>query len=104
MKTKNGQRVTALGMAYAVVMEELKYTHKRLKEENWQVNYPTLRRIREGQEVKRATKRFFYALFVRLIDREYWRRMAGGGDGAVELLRLLHDIHMAYVDEELVKR
>ena len=56
------------------------------------VNYPTLRNIRDGKEMKKATERFYLKLFFDLINKEYERRMASGGDGAVSLLVVMKNI------------
>lgn len=47
MKT-NVNNKTALTIAYQAVMR-IGYTHQRLVEENFGVNYPTLRRIQSGK-------------------------------------------------------
>ena len=56
------------------------------------VNYPTLRNIRDGKEMKNATERFYLKLFFNLINKEYERRMANGGVGAGSLLIVLKNI------------
>ena len=56
------------------------------------INYPTLRNIRDGKEMKKATERFYLKLFFDLINKEYERRMACGGDGAVSLLIVMKNI------------
>ena len=78
---------TALGIAYATVVE-LGYTHSQLVKLNEGVNFPTLRSIRDGKELKR----FYLKLFFDLINKEYERRMACGGDGAVSLLIVMKNI------------
>ena len=82
---------TALGIAYEAVMK-LGYTHSQLVRLDMSVNYPTLRNIREGKEMKKATERFYLKLFFDLINKEYERRMASGGDGAVSLLIVMKNI------------
>ena len=82
---------TALGIAYAAVVE-LGYTHSQLVKLNEGVNFPTLRNIRDGKKMKKATERFYLKLFFDLINKEYERRMACGGDGAVSLLIVMKNI------------
>ena len=82
---------TALGIAYAAVVE-LGYTHSQLVKLNEGVNYPTLRSIRDGKELKNGTERFYLKLFFDLINKEYEHRMAHGGDGAVSLLIVMKNI------------
>ena len=82
---------TALGIAYAAVVE-LGYTHSQLVKLNGGVNYPTLRSIRDGKELKKATERFYLKLFFDLMNKEYDRRMANGGVGAGSLLLVMKNI------------
>ena len=80
-----------MGIAYTAVVR-LGYTHSRLVKLDMSVNYPTLRNIRDGKEMKKATERFYLKLFFDLINKEYERRMASGGDGAVSLLIVMKNI------------
>ena len=82
---------TALGIAYAAVMK-LGYTHSQLVKLNEGVNFPTLRSIRDGKELKKATERFYLKLFFDLINKEYEQLMTRGGDGAVSLLIVMKNI------------
>ena len=82
---------TALGIAYAAVVE-LGYTHSKLARLDSSINYPTLRNIRDGKEMKNATERFYLKLFFNLINKEYERRMANGGVGAGSLLIVMKNI------------
>lgn len=82
---------TALGIAYEAVIK-LGYTHSKLARLDSSINYPTLRNIRDGKEMKKATERFYLKLFFNLINKEYERRMASGGDGAVSLLIVMKNI------------
>lgn len=82
---------TALGIAYAAVMK-LGYTHSRLVKFCNGVNFPTLRSIRDGRELKNGTERFYLKLFFDLMNDEYEQRMASGGDGAVSLLVVMKNI------------
>lgn len=82
---------TALGIAYAAVVE-LGYTHSQLVKLNEGVNYPTLRSIRDGKELKKATERFYLKLFFDLLDKEYELRMTSGGEGATSLLFVMKNI------------
>lgn len=82
---------TALGIAYEAVIK-LGYTHSKLARLDSSINYPTLRNIRDGKEMKKATERFYLKLFFDLINKEYERRMASGGDGAVSLLIVMKNI------------
>lgn len=78
---------TALGIAYEAVIK-LGYTHSKLARLDSSINYPTLRNIRDGKEMKNATERFY----LKLINKEYERRMANGGVGAGSLLIVLKNI------------
>lgn len=82
---------TALGIAYEAVIK-LGYTHSKLARLDSSINYPTLRNIRDGKEMKKTTERFYLKLFFDLINKEYERRMASGGDGAVSLLIVMKNI------------
>ena len=84
-------QLTALGIAYEAV-SKLGYTHSKLARLDSSINYPTLRNIRDGKEMKKATERFYLKLFFDLINKEYERRMACGGDGAVSLLIVMKNI------------
>lgn len=72
-------QLTALGIAYEAVIK-LGYTHSKLARLDSSINYPTLRNIRDGKKMKKATERFYLKLFFDLINKEYERRMACGGD------------------------
>ena len=82
---------TALGIAYEAVIK-LGYTHSKLARLDSSINYPTLRNIRDGKEMKNATERFYLKLFFNLINKEYERRMANGGVGAGSLLIVMKNI------------
>ena len=84
-------RPTALGIAYEAVVR-LGYTHSRLVKLDMSVNYPTLRNIRDGKALKKATERFYLKLFFDLINREYEQRLASGGDGTMSLLIVMKNI------------
>lgn len=84
-------RPTALGIAYEAVIK-LGYTHSKLVKLDMSVNYPTLRNIRDGKALKKATERFYLKLFFDLINREYEQRMANGGDGTMSLLIVMKNI------------
>lgn len=94
---------TALGIAYEAVIK-LGYTHSKLARLDSSINYPTLRNIRDGKEMKKATERFYLKLFFDLINKEYERRMACGGDGAVSLLIVMKNILEAELKQKVVKR
>ena len=91
MEDNKKHEKTALGIAYAAVVE-LGYTHSQLVKLNGGVNYPTLRSIRDGKELKKATERFYLKLFFDLMNKEYDRRMANGGVGAGSLLLVMKNI------------
>lgn len=82
---------TALGIAYEAVIK-LGYTHSKLARLDSSINYPTLRNIRDGKEMKNATERFYLKLFFNLINKEYKRRMVNGGVGAGSLLIVMKNI------------
>ena len=91
MADNHQNKQTALGIAYEAVIK-LGYTHSRLVKLNMSVNYPTLRNIRDGKALKKATERFYLKLFFDLINREYEQRMANGGDGTMSLLVVMKNI------------
>ena len=91
MKT-NVNIKTALTIAYQAVMR-IGYTHQRLVEENFGVNYPTLRRIQSGKPGRPGTDRFYLTLFVTLLKREYDRLMANADTaGTRTILKTLSSI------------
>lgn len=61
-------QLTALGIAYEAVIK-LGYTHSKLARLDSSINYPTLRNIRDGKEMKKATERFYLKLFSTLLIR-----------------------------------
>ena len=67
-------QLTALGIAYEAVIK-LGYTHSKLVNLNEGVNFPTLRNIRDGKELKKVTERFYLKLFFDLLNKEYELRM-----------------------------
>ena len=91
MADNHQNKQTALGIVYTAVVR-LGYTHSRLVKLDMSVNYPTLRNIRDGKTLKKATERFYLKLFCDLINREYEQRMASGGDGTKSLLVVMKDI------------
>lgn len=94
MATRPQSASAALTIAYGAVTT-LGYTHSKLEKMNAGINYPTLRSIRDGRPLKKGTERFYLKVFVGLINKEYERRIAHGGDGATSLLRVLKDILLA---------
>ena len=96
-------QLTALGIAYEAVIK-LGYTHSKLARLDSSINYPTLRNIRDGKEMKNATERFYLKLFFNLINKEYERRMANGGVGAGSLLIVMKNILEAELKRKVVKR
>ena len=80
-----------MGIAYTAVVR-LGYTHSRLVKLDMSVNYPTLRNIRDGKALKKATERFYLKLFFDLLDKEYEQRMTHGGKGAGSLLIVMKNI------------
>ena len=82
----------ALTIAYKAVMK-LGYTHQSLIEENYGVNFPTLRRIQSGKPGKPVTDRFYLKLFVTLLKREYDRLTSEADTAATRaLLKTLSQI------------
>ena len=96
MEAKEKKEPSALEIAYKVVMG-LGYTHSDLvkKFHDVGVNYPTLRRIRDGKPVKQCTADFYLQKFVSLIDEKYEQCMQMGGEGATDLLRKMRLILLA---------
>lgn len=84
-------QLTALGIAYEAVIK-LGYTHSKLVNLNEGVNFPTLRNIRDGKELKKVTERFYLKLFFDLLNKEYELRMTHGGKGAGSLLIVMKNI------------
>ena len=80
-----------MGIAYTAVVR-LGYTHSRLVKLDMSVNYPTLRNIRDGKALKKATERFYLKLFFDLLNKEYELRMIHGGKGAGSLLIVMKNI------------
>ena len=91
MADNHQNKQTALGIAYTAVVR-LGYTHSRLVKLDMSVNYPTLRNIRDGKALKKATERFYLKLFFDLLDKEYEQRMTHGGKGAGSLLIVMKNI------------
>lgn len=89
-KQMNGGLAAATETAYRVITA-MGYTHARL-EKHPQVNYNTLRAIRDKKKRKPVTDEFYLQLFVKLLDKEYTKRMAQGGEGATSLLLLERNI------------
>ena len=96
MEAKEKKEPSALEIAYKVVMG-LGYTHSDLvkKFHDVGVNYPTLRRIRDGKPVKQCTADFYLQKFVNLINKEHEQCVQMGGDGATDLLRKMRLILLA---------
>lgn len=90
----------ALSMAYNAVVA-LGISHQQLVGEYNDLNYNTLRRIREGKAGKPATDRFFLKLFVTILEKEYQRRIQRGGDGATDILRILKNVLLAELEISL---
>lgn len=91
---------TALSIAYNAIIA-LGISHQQLVGEHPDVNYNTLRRIREGKAGKPATDRYFLQLFVTILEKEYQRRIRRGGDGATDILRILKNVHLAELEISL---
>jgi len=60
----------ALTIAYNAVIS-FGYTHQRLVDEKFGVNYNTLRRIRDGKAGRISTDEFFLQFFVSILNEEY---------------------------------
>lgn len=98
METQNPTAlVKALSLAYNAVMA-LGFTHQKLASENVGVNYNTLRRIREGREGKPVTDWYFLQLFMSILNKEYERCIARGGDGATAVLRNMRRISLTLLE------
>ena len=96
MEAKEKKEPSALEIAYKVVMG-LGYTHSDLvkKFHDVGVNYPTLRRIRDGKPVKQYTAEYYQSLFVSLVNKEYEQCVRMGGEGDNDLLRKMRLILLA---------
>ena len=81
----------ALKIAYDAVTQILGKTPTMLMQEYNGVNYPTLRRIKDGLPVKPTTHMFYMNLFLRLLLYEYHQRIQKGDTGR-EILRLMAEI------------
>ena len=97
MEAKTKKEPTALEIGYKVV-KGIGYTHSQLLKMDCGVNYPTLRRIKSGEKVKKCTEEFYLRLFVNLINKEYERCMQMGGKGATDLLRKMRLMLLAIYD------
>lgn len=89
-------------LAYQVVTK-LGYGHSRIMKIGDMVNYPTLRNIREGKNVKGSTERYYLRLFMSIINEEYERCVQNGGEGANELLKVMKNIFLADLQIKQVK-
>ena len=98
MEAKTKKEPTALEIGYKVVTG-IGYTHSQLVSMDCGVNYPTLRRIKSGEKVKKCTEEFYLRLFVNLINKEYEKRVQMGGEGATDLLRKMRLMLLAMVRE-----
>lgn len=98
MEAKTKKEPTALEIGYKVVTS-IGYTHSQLVSMDCGVNYPTLRRIKSGEKVKKCTEEFYLRLFVNLINKEYENRVQMGGEGASDLLRKMRLMLLAMVRE-----
>lgn len=85
----------ALEIAYKFVVKELKWSHSRLVE-NYYLNLPTLRRVRDGLPMKRVTIDYVLSVFVSIIEEAYeadWK--STGGENSNRFLRAFRDIALA---------
>lgn len=95
-------RTVALQTAHDAVTRIIKKTPTMLMNENSGVNYPTLRRIKDGQPVKSATYAFYMELFLRLLRNEYHQRIQKGDTGReilhvfAEIAFLEHNMNLDY--------
>ena len=94
MEAKEKKEPSALEIAYKVVMG-LGYTHSQLVRMGRGVNYPTLRRIRDGKPVKQYTAEYYQSLFVDLVNKKYEQCVRMGGKGDNDLLRKMRLILLA---------
>ena len=94
MGAKEKKEPSALEIAYKVVMG-LGYTHSQLVGMGRGVNYPTLRRIRDGKPVKQYTAEYYRSLFVNLTNKEYEKCVRMGGEGSNDRLRKMRLILLA---------
>ena len=101
MEAKEKKEPSALEIAYKVVMG-LGYTHSQLvkKFQKYRVNYPTLRRIRDGKPVKQYTAEYYQSLFVDLVNKKYEQCVRMGGEGDNDLLRKMRLILLAMTSSE----
>ena len=98
METQNQTAlVKALSLAYKAVMA-LGFTHQKLVDGNFGVNYNTLRRIREGKAGKPVTDRYFLQLFMSILNKEYNHCLARGGEGATAVLRDMSKISLTLLE------
>ena len=85
-----GSLGAALQMAYGAIVA-VGYTHSQLVKEHG-LTYPTLRNIREGQVSRASAPEAYLQTFIRLLNTTYAQRLAKGGEGATEILRLMRNI------------
>lgn len=94
--SKDGLR-KALSIAYNATIA-LKITHQQFVDE-YNFNFPTLRRIREGKSGKPANDWYSLKIFVRILKKEYVRRMTEDcGDNSRQLLIALSEILFSLLD------
>lgn len=87
---------SALTLAYNSVIS-LGWTHAKLRE-TYGITLPTLRRIRSGVKGKVSTDGYYLKVFVSILNEEYDRRVANGGDGRYELNMAFREILLAQLD------
>lgn len=87
---------SALTLAYNSVIS-LGWTHAKLRE-TYKITLPTLRRIRSGVKGKVSTDGYCLKVFVSILNEEYDRRVANGGDGRNELNMAFREILLAQLD------
>lgn len=93
----------ALEIAYKFVVKELKWSHSRLVE-NYYLNLPTLRRVRDGLPMKRVTVDYVLSVFVSIIEEAFEAdRKSTGADNSNKFFAAFRNIALAQNDVE-VKR
>lgn len=95
----------ALKIVYDTLTKTLKYTHKRLREETG-LSFLALQNIRDNKLRKRSPVRNYYLpILIKLLVNEYRYRIKHGGNGAVDILRIMAQIlcHENYLGTLLPK-
>lgn len=91
----------AVTLAYKCV-KTLKWTHSRLNGE-YGLTLPTLRRIRDGKNLKPATEEYYTKVFVSIIKQAYYDDLQAGGKNAPLFNKMMRELLFATYHLNVVK-